>query len=50
MEVPSIFASDNQECILQLALNGAGIARLSDYMVERPIRDGRLLALLRRTA
>jgi DNA-binding transcriptional LysR family regulator len=47
VEVPSIFASDNQECILQLALNGAGIARLSDYMVERPIRDGRLVALLK---
>jgi len=39
-------ASDNQECILQLALHGAGIARLSDYMVARPIRDGRLVALL----
>jgi DNA-binding transcriptional LysR family regulator len=29
-----------------LALHGAGIARLSDYMVARPIRDGRLVALL----
>ena len=47
VEVPSIFASDNQECILQLALHGAGIARLSDYMVARPIRDGRLVALLK---
>jgi DNA-binding transcriptional LysR family regulator len=47
VEVPSILASDNQECILQLALHGAGIARLSDYMVARPIRDGRLVALLK---
>src|SRR5262249_53152684 len=45
-EVPSILASDNQECVLQLALHGAGIARLSDYMVARLIRDGRLVALL----
>jgi DNA-binding transcriptional LysR family regulator len=46
MEVSGVFASDNQECILQLVLNGAGIGRLADYMVARPIRDGRLVALL----
>jgi DNA-binding transcriptional LysR family regulator len=46
MEVSGVFASDNQECILQLVLNGAGIGRLGDYIVARPIRDGRLVALL----
>jgi DNA-binding transcriptional LysR family regulator len=46
MDVGGVFASDNQECILQLALHGAGIGRLADYMVARPIRDGRLVALL----
>ena len=46
MEVSGIFASDNQECILQLALRGAGIARLADYMVARPIREGKLVPLL----
>ena len=46
LEVAGIFASDNQECILQLALQGAGIARLGDYLVARPLRDGRLVALL----
>ena len=46
MEVSGVFASDNQECILQLALRGAGIARLADYMVARPIREGKLVSLL----
>ena len=40
------FASDSLECILQLALQGAGIARLADFMVARPIRDGKLVPLL----
>jgi len=46
MEISGVLASDNQECILQLVLNDAGIGRLADYMVARPIRDGRLVALL----
>ena len=46
MEVSGVFASDNQECILQLALRGAGIARLADFMVARPLREGRLVPLL----
>ena len=39
-EVPATFASDNLECILQLALQGAGIARLADFMAARAIRAG----------
>jgi DNA-binding transcriptional LysR family regulator len=46
VDVTGTFASDNLECILQLALQGAGLARLPDYMVARPLRDGRLVALL----
>jgi DNA-binding transcriptional LysR family regulator len=46
MEVPATFASDNLECILQLALQGAGIARLVDFMAARPIRAGKLVPLL----
>jgi DNA-binding transcriptional LysR family regulator len=46
VDVSGVFASDSQECILQLALQGAGIARLADFMVTRPIREGRLVALL----
>jgi DNA-binding transcriptional LysR family regulator len=46
MEVSGAFSSDSQECILQLALQGAGIARLADFMVARPIRDSRLVAVL----
>ena len=45
-DVSGIFSSDSQECILQLALQGAGIARLADFMVARPIRDGKLVSLL----
>jgi DNA-binding transcriptional LysR family regulator len=46
VDVAGIFASDNQECILQLALQGAGIARLADFMVVRPIREGKLVPVL----
>ena len=45
-EVPPTFATDSLECILQLALQGAGIARLPDFMVARPIRAGTLVPLL----
>lgn len=44
--VSGVLASDSQKCILQLALRGAGIARLADFMVARPIRDGKLIPLL----
>jgi len=46
LDVPATFASDNLECILQLTLHGAGIARLVDFMAARPIRAGRLVPLL----
>ena len=46
VDVSGVFASDSQECVLQLALQGAGIARLADFMVARPIRDGKLVPLL----
>jgi DNA-binding transcriptional LysR family regulator len=46
IDVPATFASDNLECILQLALQGAGIARLPDFRAARPIRAGKLLPLL----
>jgi DNA-binding transcriptional LysR family regulator len=46
MDVPATFASDSFDCILQLALQGAGIARLADFMAARPIRAGKLTPLL----
>jgi DNA-binding transcriptional LysR family regulator len=45
-EVPPTFATDSLECILQLALQGAGIARLPDFMAARAIRAGALVPLL----
>src|SRR5262249_21954221 len=47
LEVPNLLTREHQRWFLQLALHGAGIARLSDYMVARPVRDGRLVALLK---
>jgi DNA-binding transcriptional LysR family regulator len=46
VDVSGVFASNSQECVLQLALQGAGIARLADFMVGKPIRDGKLVPLL----
>jgi DNA-binding transcriptional LysR family regulator len=46
VKVSGAFASDSLECILQLALQGAGIARLADYMVARRVRSGELVRLL----
>ena len=46
VHVSGTFASDNLDCILQLALQGAGIARLPDFMTAEPIRSGRLVPLL----
>jgi DNA-binding transcriptional LysR family regulator len=46
VDVSGVFASNSQECVLQLALLGAGIARLADFMVGKPIRDGKLVPLL----
>jgi DNA-binding transcriptional LysR family regulator len=46
VEISPTFASDNLDCMLQLALQGAGIARLVDFMVGEPIRAGKLVPLL----
>ena len=46
VEISGTFASDNLSCILEWALQGAGIARLPDFMVAAPIRAGQLVALL----
>jgi len=46
LEVPATFASDSLDCVLQLALQGAGVARLPDFMAARPMRAGRLVPLL----
>lgn len=46
VEISPTFASDSLDCIQQLALRGAGIARLVDFMVSEPIRAGKLVPLL----
>lgn len=46
LDVPATFASDNLECIRQLALEGAGIARLADFLVADAVRSGRLVPVL----
>ena len=45
-DVSATFATDSHDCMLQLALHGAGIARLADFQVARPIKAGQLVALL----
>lgn len=46
IDVAGTFSTDSHECMLQLALHGAGIARLADFQVVRPIRKGQLVTLL----
>lgn len=46
IQVPWIFSSDSLECVLQLTVQGAGIARLADFMAAAPIRAGKLVPLL----
>jgi DNA-binding transcriptional LysR family regulator len=46
VEVAATFASDSLQCILQLALQGAGIARLADFLVADAIRAGDLVPVL----
>ena len=46
LDIAPTFASDSLECILQLALQGAGIARLGDYMVGGLVRSRKLVPLL----
>ena len=46
LQITGTFASDSLACMLQWALQGAGIARLPDFMVAAPIRSGMLVPLL----
>ena len=41
VEVAATFTSDSLQCILQLALEGAGITRLADFRVAGSIRAGK---------
>jgi DNA-binding transcriptional LysR family regulator len=46
VEVRPRVSTDDAEAALRLAIEGAGIIRLSDVIVGRPLRDGELVALL----
>lgn len=46
IEITPRVMTDNSEAALRLALEGAGIVRLSDIMVAEPIRRGLLVPLL----
>ena len=43
IEVAPAFASDSLQCILQLSLEGGGIARLANFLVADSIRAGKLV-------
>jgi len=46
VEVRPRVSTDDAEAALRLAIEGAGIVRLSDVIVGGPLRDGELVALL----
>jgi DNA-binding transcriptional LysR family regulator len=46
VEVRPRVSTDDAEAALRLAIEGAGIVRLSDVIVGSPLRDGQLVALL----
>jgi DNA-binding transcriptional LysR family regulator len=46
VEVRPRVSTDDAEAALRLAIEGAGIVRLSDVIVGGPLRDGQLVALL----
>jgi DNA-binding transcriptional LysR family regulator len=46
IDVVGSFASDSLQCILQLALQGAGIAKLADFLVAESVRSGELIPVL----
>jgi LysR family transcriptional regulator, transcriptional activator for dmlA len=46
VRVNAQMSSDSWGVLLELALAGAGVARLSDSLVREPIADGRLVTLL----
>ena len=45
LPVGGSLTSDNAECLYELALGGAGIVRLGDFLGEEALADGRLLPL-----
>jgi DNA-binding transcriptional LysR family regulator len=46
IDVVGTFASDSLQCILQLVLQGAGIAKLADFLVADWVRSGEVVRLL----
>ena len=49
IEVNGNFSANSAITVLDLALRGAGIARLADFVASEPIRQGRLVPLLAKT-
>jgi DNA-binding transcriptional LysR family regulator len=45
-EIAPRITTDSAEIAMRLAIDGAGIARLGEGIIEKPIRDGRLVPLL----
>jgi DNA-binding transcriptional LysR family regulator len=45
-EIAPRVTTDSAEAAVRLAIDGAGIARLGEAIIEKPIRDGRLVPLL----
>lgn len=43
--VPSVIAAENGEAVRHLVLNGLGIARFSDFMINKDITEGRVVEL-----
>ena len=50
LAVSGSFTSDNADLLLDMAIAGLGIARLADFMVARPLREGTLVPLLLETS
>ena len=46
LAVSGTFTSDNADLLLDMAVAGLGIARLGDFMVARPVRQGTLVPIL----
>jgi DNA-binding transcriptional LysR family regulator len=49
LAISGSFASDNADLLLDAAVAGLGIVRLSDYVVARALREGTLIPLLEDT-
>lgn len=46
IKIESMVNANNNDCVLQLALMGMGIAHLNDFVVGKDLRAGRLVPLL----